>query len=36
MFDPRIGKNPLEEGMTMHSTIPSWKIPWTQDPGGLH
>ena len=34
MFDPWVGKIPLEEGMTTHSTTPSWNIPWTQ--GGLH
>ena len=28
-------ENPLEEGMTTHSTILAWKIPWTEEPGGL-
>jgi len=27
--------NPLEEGMTTHSSIPAWRIPWTEEPGGL-
>ena len=27
-------ENPLEEGMATHSSI-AWKIPWTEDPGGL-
>ena len=25
----------LEEGMTPHSSILAWKIPWTEEPGGL-
>ena len=25
----------LEEGMTTHSSIPAWRIPWTEEPGGL-
>ena len=25
----------LEEGMATHSSIPAWKIPWTEQPGGL-
>ena len=25
----------LEKGMTTHSSIPAWKIPWTEEPGGL-
>ena len=24
-----------EKGMATHSSIPAWRIPWTQDPGGL-
>ena len=27
-------KEPLE-GMAAHSSILSWKIPWTEEPGGL-
>jgi len=27
-------KDPLEKGMTTHSTILAWKIPWTEEPGG--
>ena len=27
-------ENPLE-GMTTHSTVLVWKIPWTEEPGGL-
>ena len=25
----------LREGMATHSSIPAWKIPWTEEPGGL-
>ena len=25
----------LEEGMAAHSSILAWRIPWTEDPGGL-
>ena len=25
----------LEEGMATHSSILAWRIPWTEDPGGL-
>ena len=25
---------PLEKGMTTHSSIPAWRIPWTEEPGG--
>ena len=25
----------LEKGMATHSSILAWKIPWTEDPGGL-
>ena len=25
----------LEEGMAAHANIPAWKIPWTEEPGGL-
>ena len=27
-------EDPLEEGMT-HSSILAWRIPWTEEPGGL-
>ena len=29
-------EDPLEEGMATHSSILAWKIPWTEEPGGLH
>ena len=25
----------LEKAMSPHSSTPAWKIPWTEDPGGL-
>ena len=28
-------EDPLEEEMTTHSNIPAWRIPWTEEPGGL-
>ena len=27
--------DPLEKGMTTHSSILAWNIPWTEEPGGL-
>ena len=33
---PLGGEDPLEEGMANHSSIPAWRIPWTQEPGRLH
>ena len=28
-------EDPLEEGMAIHSRILAWRIPWTEEPGGL-
>ena len=28
-------KDPLEKGMATHSSILAWKIPRTEEPGGL-
>ena len=28
-------EDPLEEGMATHSSILSWRIPWTEEPGGV-
>ena len=28
-------ENPLEKEMATHSSILAWKIPWTEEPGGL-
>ena len=25
----------LKEGMAVHSSILAWRIPWTEEPGGL-
>ena len=30
------GEDPLEEEMASLSSILAWKIPWTEEPGGLH
>ena len=27
--------NPLEEEVATHSSILAWRIPWTEEPGGL-
>ena len=29
------GEDPLEEGMTTHSSVLAWRIPGTGEPGGL-
>ena len=29
-------EDPLEEGMVTHSSILTWRMPWTEEPGGLH
>ena len=28
-------EDPLEEEMASHPSIFAWRIPWTEDPGGL-
>ena len=28
-------EDPLEKEMITHSSILTWKIPWTEEPGGL-
>ena len=28
-------KDPLEKGLTTHSSILAWRIPWTEEPSGL-
>ena len=28
-------EDPLEEGMTSHSSVLAWRIPRTEEPGGL-
>ena len=34
-FDSRVKEDPLEKGMATYSSILAWKIPWTEEPGGL-
>ena len=29
-------QDPPEKGMTTHSNILAWEIPWTEEPGKLH
>ena len=29
------GEDPLETEMATHSSILAWRIPWTEEPGGL-
>ena len=28
-------EDPREEGKTTHSDILAWRVPWTEEPGGL-
>ena len=28
-------EDPLEKGMTTHSSVLAWRIPWTEEPGRL-
>ena len=30
-----VQENLLEEEMATHSSILAWKVPWTEEPGGL-
>ena len=32
---PLCREDPLEEGMATHSSILAWRVPWTEEPGGL-
>ena len=33
---PSLGQeDPLEKVMVTHSSILAWRIPWTEEPGGL-
>ena len=33
---PSLGReDPLEEGMATHASLLAWRIPWTQEPGGV-
>ena len=31
---PRLGRS-LEKEMATHCSIPAWRTPWTEEPGGL-
>ena len=39
MWKPRVlslgWEDPLKKGMATHSNILAWRIPWTEEPGGL-
>ena len=30
-----VWEDPLEKGMATRSSILAWRIPWTEEPGGL-
>ena len=32
---PLAPEDPLEKGMATHSSILDWRVPWTEEPGGL-
>jgi len=33
---PSLGcDDPLEDGLATHSSILAWRIPWSEEPGGL-
>ena len=33
---PSLGReDPLEKGMAVYFSILAWRIPWTEEPGGL-
>ena len=34
-FQSLAWEDPLEEGMATLSSIPAWRIPWTEEPGEL-
>ena len=34
-FDPWVRKMPLGKGMATRCSFLSWRIPWTEEPGGL-
>ena len=31
-----VQEDPLGKGMAIHSSTLAWRIPWTEEPGGLH
>ena len=34
-FDNLGQEDPLEKEMTTHSSLFAWRLPWTEEPGGL-
>jgi len=34
-FDPWVRKTPWRGGRGTHSSILAWRLPWTEEPGGL-
>ena len=30
-----VKEDPLEKEIATHSSIPAWRTPWTEEPGGL-
>ena len=35
LFQSLSWEDPPEEGMTTNSSILAWRLPWTEEPGGL-
>ena len=35
VFNPWVGKIPLEKEMATHSSILAWEFPWVEKSGGL-
>ena len=35
MWVQSLGSEDLAEGVATHSSILAWRIPWTEEPGGL-
>ena len=29
-------EDPLEKGRATHSSILAWRVPWIEEPGGVH
>ena len=34
-FEPWVEEDPLEDSMATYSSSLAWRIPWTEEPGGL-
>ena len=35
LVQPLDWEDPLEEETSTHSSILAWRVPWTEEPGGL-